>query len=84
MGAEWEKVYFRLGGLHTANAFMATIGDHIAGSELPEMWVQSGINTEVSADKILHGKDFKSGMRLHKITVQAVWRILLPENDVFY
>ena len=69
--------------VHTANVFIATIGDHIAGSELPEMWVQSGIITEGSADKILHGKDFKSGMRLHKITVQAAWCILLPQMMSF-
>ena len=62
---------------------MATIRDHIAGSELPETWVQSGIITEGSADKILHGKDVKSEMRLHKITVEPTWCILLPQMMSF-
>ncbi len=47
MGREWEDVQFRVGGLHSSDTWIATIGDHIAGSELPLMWVQSGIITEL-------------------------------------
>ena len=42
LGAQWDDVTYGLGGLHPDNVFMNTIGDHIAGSELPEMWVNSG------------------------------------------
>ena len=83
LGDEWDNVHYRLGGLHWSNAFMDTIGDHIAGSEIPEMWVNAGIITEGSADKILHGNDYKAGMRMHKITLQAAWRLLLPQLMVF-
>ena len=84
LGAEWDKVHFRMGGLHWSTTFMSTIGDHIAGSEIPEMWVNSMIITEGSADKVLNGKDYKAGMRLHKITLQASWRKLLPQMIVFF
>ena len=78
-GEDWENVHFRLGGLHTANAYMSTIGDHIADSEIAKVWIEAGIVTEGEADKILHGRDFKAGLRLHKITWQAAWRLLMPQ-----
>ncbi len=83
LGAQWDDVTYGLGGLHSDNAFMNTIGDHIAGSELPEMWVNSGIITEGAADKVLHGNDLKTGLKIHKISVQAAWRILLPQLMTF-
>ncbi|XP_068200369.1 uncharacterized protein [Palaemon carinicauda] len=74
-----SNVHFRLGGLHSSNIYMGTIGDHIADSELPQLWVEAGILTEGDVDKILHGRDYKAGLRTHKITWQAAWRILMPQ-----
>ena len=78
-GEAWDDVHFRMGGLHSCNTKMSTIGDHIAGSEIPEMWINAGIVTEVVANKILMGKDFKAGLITHKITFQAAWKILRPQ-----
>ena len=82
-GEPWDHVHFRLGGLHSCNMAMSTIGDHIAGSEIPEMWVNAGIVTEGVANKIMMGKDFKAGLRLHKITYQASWKFLLTQLMTF-
>ena len=46
---------------------------------LYDAWIDSKILGEVAAQKVLVGKDYSKGMRVHKITVQALWRILIPE-----
>ena len=78
-GGDWDNVHFRLGGLHASNIYMAAIGDHITDSELPQIWVEAGIITEGQVDKILKGKDYKAGIRLHRITWQAVWQVIMPQ-----
>ena len=74
-----DDVHFRLGGLHSSNVYMASIGDYIADSEIPQLWTEAGILTEGDVDKILHGRDYKAGLRTHKLTWQAAWRILMPQ-----
>ena len=78
-GEEWDNVHFRMGGLHISTNFMSAVGDHICGSELPQLWVDSGVATEGQVDKLMKGKDYKAGLRLHKLTWQATWRLLIPE-----
>ena len=35
------------------------------------------------ADNIIKGKACKAGMSLHKLTYQALWRILIPQMFAF-
>ena len=56
---------------------MSTIGDHI---ENAQMWIDVGIVTEGKADKVLQGRNLKAGLRLHKITWQAAWRLIMPHG----
>ena len=76
-GKDGDNVHFRVGGFHTANAYMSTIGDHI---ENAQMWIDVGIVTEGKADKVLQGRNLKAGLRLHKITWQAAWRLIMPHG----
>ena len=46
---------------------------------LYDAWIDSKILGEVAAQKVLAGKDYSKGMRVHKITVKVLWRILIPE-----
>ena len=59
--------------------YMATIGDTLQDSELPLMWVEAGCVSEGQADKILQGRDYEGGIRIHKITWQAIWKMVLPQ-----
>ena len=61
------------------NAYIACIGDHITGSEIPQLWIEAEILTAGEADKIIQGRDYKAGLRIHRITWQAAWRIILPQ-----
>ena len=65
-----------MGGLHTQMNYMATIGDYLQDSELPLMWVEAGCVSEGEADKILQGRDYEGGIRIHKITWQAIWKMV--------
>lgn len=73
-----DKLYPRLGGLHTAMNFLKAIGDHMAGSGLAEVWLESGILGEGAIQLVMSGKAYNKAMRAHKLTVQALWRVLLP------
>ena len=67
-GKDGDNVHFRVGGFHTANDYMSTIGDHIENSDIAQVWIDVGIVTEGKADKVLQGRNLKAGLRLHKIT----------------
>ncbi|KAL8567664.1 hypothetical protein ACOMHN_054475 [Nucella lapillus] len=89
MELKWAKdeyqdfLIIRLGGLHTAMNFMKVIGKHIQSSGLLESWVESTILGPKSAEHVLAGKSYSRGMRAHKMTLQAMWRILLPQLLLF-
>jgi hypothetical protein len=73
-----DKLIPRLGGLHTAMNFLKAIGDHMAGSGLAEVWLESGLLGEGAVQLVMSGKAYNKAMRAHKLTLQALWRILLP------
>lgn len=73
-----ERIVLKMGGFHIACNFMKAIGQHMANTGLAEMWIESGVLAEGSAVKVLNGKSYAKGMRMHKLTYQALWRILMP------
>ncbi len=50
---QFRNVILRLGGFHAAMVHMAVIGQHFADSGLKDLWVESGLFTEVTCSKIL-------------------------------
>ena len=68
----------RLGGLHTLMTFMGVIGKHVQSSGLMEAWIEANVLGPKTAEQVLHGKSYARGMRVHKITLQSMWRLLLP------
>ena len=55
----------------------------MSAEELLETWVESTILGPKSAEQVLAGKSYSRGMRAHKMTLQAMWRILLPQLLLF-
>ena len=78
-----DKLIPRLGGLHTAMNFLKAIGDHMAGSGLAEVWLEAGLLGEGAVQLVLSGKAYNKAMRAHKLTLQALWRLLLPTFLLF-
>ena len=58
--------------------FLKTIGDHMNGSGLAETWVESDLLGPYATEHVINGKAIKRAMRAHKLTSQALWRILVP------
>ena len=73
----------RLGGLHTSMNFLKVLGQHIQDSGLPTIWIDSGILGPRTIERALAGKDYNKGTRVHKITVQAMWQLILPQVLAF-
>ena len=72
-------LYLSQGAFHIEMAFLGTIGDHMSGSELELIWIGAGITTRGIGDKVMKGKDYKTGMRLHKLTWQAGLMIIIHQ-----
>ena len=53
------------------------------GSGLHELWMECELLGPVAAENVLGGKHYSRGMRAHKITAQAIWKILLPDFVLF-
>ncbi|PIK40695.1 hypothetical protein BSL78_22450 [Apostichopus japonicus] len=74
---EYKNLIPRLGGLHISMNFLNVIGTHMEGSGLAEVWIEAGIFGQNTAQQAMNGKSYKA-TRAHKLTVQALWRLLGP------
>ena len=54
-----NNVHFQLGELCIPNVYMTCIGDHIAKSDIPQLWIEVVILTVKDFDEILHGLEYK-------------------------
>lgn len=76
---ELKSVIVRLGSFHTAMNFLKVIGQHMERSGLRDVWVESGVFGETSTINMLTGKSYNKAVRGHKLTLEALWRILWPK-----
>ena len=82
---QWQKkddttdLVIMLGSFHTQMNFCKVIGKHMEGAGLKDIWVQSGVYGENTAENIEKGKIWNKVFRAHKLTFEALWRILWPE-----
>ena len=68
-----------LGGLHTAMNFHRILGQHMQDCGLMDMWVNSGIIGPNAAEHVMAGKSYSRCTRIHKLTYQVLWRLILPQ-----
>ncbi|CAB3983002.1 Hypothetical predicted protein [Paramuricea clavata] len=69
----------RLGGLHISMNFLKFLGQHVQDSGLSEIWVESILLGPRTVEHVLDGKEYSKGVRAHKVTLQAMCQILLPQ-----
>lgn len=67
-----------MGGLHLAMNYLKAIGQHMTDTGLSEIWKESDLLADGSILKVFDGKAYAKAMRAHKLTFQAMWRILIP------
>ena len=70
-----DKLIPRVGGLHVS---MKHTGHHINGSGLADVWGEMGLLELGAVELVLAGKAYNKAMRAHKLTRQALWRLLMP------
>lgn len=81
---QWEKteemknVILILGGFHTQMTFSKVMGKFLESSGISDMWVESEVFGETTAGNILKGKLWNRVIRAHKLSYEALWRVLWP------
>ena len=81
--SDLNNFVIRLGGFHIAKNFLAVIGKHMEKSGLSDLWTESGMYNESTANNILSGKSWNRGVRAHKLSQEALWRIFLRSFETW-
>ena len=81
--SDLNNFVIRLGGFHIAKNFLAVIGKHMEKSGLSDLWTESGMYGERTANNILSGKSWNRGVRAHKLSLEALWRIFLRSFETW-
>ena len=82
MMLQWAKteafkdVIIILGGFHTQMNFSKVIGKYVKSSRISDMWVESEVFGQATAENIVKGKHWNRVARAHKISYEALWRVL--------
>ena len=81
---EYNQVLIpRLGGLYISMNFLKVLGQHVQDSGLPTIWIESGILGPRTVECALAGKGYNKAARVDKITLQAMWQLLLAQLSVY-
>ena len=72
-----------LGGLHISINYLGVIGRHMSDSGLSELWVECDILGANAAQNVMGGKGYARAIRIHKLTLQALWQLLLPRLHAY-
>ncbi len=73
-----QGLILRLGGFHIMLNFLKVIGKHFEDSGLSDVLVESGVYGESVVGTIMNGKLWNRTVRCHKLTYEALWRVLWP------
>ena len=75
---EFKNVIVVLGGFHTQMTFTKVIGKYLESSGISDIWTESEVFGETTAENILKGKLWNRVVRAHKLSYEALWRVLWP------
>ena len=75
---EFKNVIIILGGFHTQMRFTKVIGQYLESSGMSDIWAESEVFGETTAGNILKGKLWNRVLRAHKLSYEALWRVLWP------
>ena len=73
-----KDVIIVLGGFHTLMTFSKVIGKYLQSPGMKEMWAESDVFGETTADNILKGKLWYRVIRAQKLSYEALRRVLWP------
>jgi hypothetical protein len=76
---ECKSLILRLGSFHIGLNFLRATGQHMNGSGLEDVLIESGVYGDTTVTNILNGKSWNRGARCHKLTLEALWRIIFTK-----
>lgn len=79
--AQFQGIVIMMGGFHLLMTLLAIIGSRFGDAGLRDIAIQSEVIAEGSIDSVLNGKHYNRAMRFHKITYEAIARLLLDEFE---
>ena len=71
------NVIVRMGFFHTIRSLFGALGSKTKGSGLSEILIESGVCASGSLEKVMSGKHYNRALRTHKLTVEALERLLV-------
>ena len=63
--------------------FLQVIGKYVRCSGLLEAWIEGNLLVQKTAEQVMAGTSYSKEIGAHKITLQAMWRTLLPQLTRF-
>ena len=76
---EFSNTVIRLGGFHIALNYLSLLGKKYMNSGIQDMLVESGVYGEGTAEALLRGDSYNRGVRAHKISLEALFRLMWNE-----
>ena len=70
-----------MGVFHTTYSYFGASGKLLRCSGFKEILVESGICASGSINKVMSGKHYNRAMRVHKLTLEALQRLLLKKFE---
>ncbi|KAG1714540.1 hypothetical protein GQR58_001134 [Nymphon striatum] len=72
----FDSLLLMMGNFHIICYMLSIIGKLFRDAGLWDLAVESGVIAEGSIDKVLDGKQYNRGVRLHKLTYEALMRLV--------
>ena len=72
---KFESIVLMMGNFHIICNLLSVIGKMFRDAGLRDLAVESGVIAEGSIEKVLDGKQYNRGVRLHKLTYEALMRL---------
>ena len=73
---KFKNILLMMGNFHAICNMLSVIGKLFRDAGLRDLVVESGLLAEGSIDKVLDGKQYNRGVRLHKLTYGALMRLV--------
>ena len=80
--SELKSLFIRIGGFHTAMAFMGAIGTIIADSGLEDIW--DTVYAPNTAEHMQTGHDYARALRAHILSSAAITKHILDQSSEIY
>ena len=72
----FKNTVIKMGGFHIALNFLSLLGKKYAQSGLEDLLIESGVYAAGTTSVLMLGKSYNRGIRAHKLTMEALFRLL--------